>query len=82
MTNIKLEKTLKKDEIFNILGEYYEETYDEPPFKSIISDIISILPKKGYKTIKKGLDNVEEMKQLTFLQIENFKNNLIEIKNS
>ena len=55
ITNIKLEKTLKKDEIFNILGEHYEETYDEPPFKSIISDIISILPKKGYKTIKKVL---------------------------
>ena len=42
--------------MFNILGEHYEETYDEPPFKSIISDIISILPKKGFKTIKKGLE--------------------------
>ena len=42
MSNIKLEKTRKKDEIFNILGEYYKEVYDETPFKSTILDIISI----------------------------------------
>ena len=31
--------------------------------------------------IKKGLEYVEEMNELTFLQIENGKNNLIKLKN-
>ena len=31
---------------------------------------------------KKGLEYVEQMKELTFLQIENGKNNLIELKNN
>ena len=44
-------------------------------------DIRSILPKKGCKKIKKDLEYVEEMKELTFLQIENSKNNLIKLKN-
>ena len=43
--------------------------------------IRSILPKKGCKKIKKSLEYVEEMKELTFLQIENGKNNLIKLKN-
>ena len=43
--------------------------------------IISILPKTGCKKIKKGLKYVGEMKELTFLQIENSKNNLIKLKN-
>ena len=46
--NVKLGK---KDEIFNNLGKYYKEVYDESPFKSIISDSISILPQKRYKKI-------------------------------
>ena len=58
-----------------------KKTYNESPFKSIILDIRSILPKKGRKKIKKGLEYVEEMKGLTFLQIENGKNNLIKLKN-
>ena len=33
------------------------------------------------KNKKKGLEYVQEMKELTFLQIENGKNNLIKIKN-
>ena len=41
-------------------------------------DIRSILPKKG---CKKSLAYVEEIKELTFLQIENDKNNLIKLKN-
>ena len=40
-----------------------------------------MLPKNGCKKIKKGLEFVEEMKELTFLQIENGKNNLIKPKN-
>ena len=49
--------------------------------QSIIFDIRSILPKKGCKKIKKGLEYVEEMKELTFLLIENGKNSLKKIKN-
>ena len=45
-------------------------------------DIRSILPKKGCKKIKKGLEYGEEMKELTFLQIENGKNNLTKLKNN
>ena len=58
-----------------------KKTYSESPFKSIILDIRSILSKKGCKKIKEGLQSVEEMKELTFLQIENGKNNLIKLKN-
>ena len=29
MSDIKLKKAVKKDELFNILGEYYDEVYDE-----------------------------------------------------
>ena len=81
MTDVILEKTLKKDKIFNILGEYYKEVYDESPFKSIISDFISILPKKGCKKIKKHLKYIEEIKELTSLQIENGKNSLVKLRN-
>ena len=68
--------------MFRILKKNVEKTYNESPFKSIILDIRSILPKKGCKKIKKGLEYVEEMKELTFLQIENGKNNLIKLKNN
>ena len=40
-----------------------------------------ILPKREYKNFKKGPEYVEEMKELTFLQIESSKNNLIKLKN-
>ena len=46
-----------------------------------ILDIRSILLKKGCKKIKKVLEYAKEMKELTFLQIENGKNNLIKLKN-
>ena len=72
---IKSEKTSKKDELFKVLKKNVKK-HNESPFKSIIFDIRSILPKKGYKK-KKVLEYVEEMKELTFLQIENGKNNLI-----
>ena len=74
-------KVKKKDEWFRILKKNVKKTYNESPFKSIILDIRSILPKKGCKKIKKDLEYVEEMKELTFLQIENSKNNLIKLKN-
>ena len=67
-----------------MLKKNVKKTYNQSIFKSIIFDIRSILPKKGCKKkkkIKKGLEYVEEMKELTFLQIENGKNNLIKLKN-
>ena len=39
------------------------------------------MPKNGCEKIKKDLKYVEELKKLTYLQIENIKNNLIKIKN-
>ena len=54
MRGVKVKKkTLKRDELFEILRKYDKITYNESPFKSIISDIRSILPKKGYKKNKK-----------------------------
>ena len=44
-----------------------KKTYNESLFKSIVFDIRPILPKKRSKKIKKGLEYVEEMKELTFL---------------
>ena len=55
---------VKVDELFQILWKNGKITYNESPFKSIISDIRSILPKKGCKTIKKALKYAEEMKEL------------------
>ena len=80
MSNIKLEKTLKKDKIFDILNKCYDEVYSESPFKSISLDIRSILPKKGCKEIKEYLKYVEEKKELTSLEIKTFKNVLIKKK--
>ena len=58
---------VKVDELFQILWKNGKITYNESPFKSpfnFISDIRSILPKKGCKTIKKALKYAEEMKEL------------------
>ena len=63
MIDVKLEKTLKKDEMFDSLTKHCKEVYDESPFKSIILDIRSILPKKGQKNIEKGLKYIEEIKE-------------------
>ena len=64
-----------------LLCKYSKKTYNESPFKSIISNIRSILPKNGCGKNKKGLKYVEELKKLTHLQIENIKNYSIKIKN-
>ena len=50
---------------------------DEFPFKSIIADIRSNLPKRVHKLIKSGLKYVEKMKDLTCSQIKNFREKLI-----
>ena len=81
MRGVKVRKTSKKHELFRILKKNVKKTYNELSFKSRIFDIRSILPKKECKKIKKGLEYVKEMKELTFLQIENGKNNLIKLKN-
>ena len=80
MRGIKVKKR-QKNTLFKKLKKNVKNTYNESPFKSIILDIRSILPKKGCKKIKKGLEYVEKMKELTFLQLENGKNNLIKLKN-
>ena len=80
MRGINVQKTLKIDELFENISKYGKKSYDESPFKSIILDIRSILPKKGEKKVKKVLEYSEEMKELTSLQIENGKNNLIKLK--
>ena len=71
---------MNKDGLFEILKKYDKITYNELPFKSIISDIRSILPKKECKKIKKILKYIEEIKELTTLQIKNIKNSLIKVK--
>ena len=81
MRRVKVRKTSEKGELFRILKKNVKKTYNESPFKSIIFYIRSILPKKGCKKINKDLEYVEEMKELTFLQIENGKNNLRKLKN-
>ena len=81
ISDLKLEKTPKNDEIFNNLATYYKEVHNESPFKSIILDLTSILPKKRCKKIKKYLKYIEEIKELTFLLIENVKNRLIKLRN-
>ena len=81
MKGVKVKKTLKKYKLLKILRKNDKITYNESPFKSIISDIRSILPKKGYKKNKKGLKYVEEIKKLRPLQVKNCKNKLIKLRN-
>ena len=60
MRRVKVRKTYKKDELFRILKKNVKKIYNEPPFKSIIFDIRSILPKKGCKKIKKVLNMLKK----------------------
>ena len=64
-----------------ILNKTVEITFNESPFKSLISDIRSTLPKDGCKKLKKNLKYIRELRKSTSLEIENIKNELIEIKN-
>ena len=48
---VKVKKALKKYKLFKILRKNDKITYNESPLKSIILDIRSISPKKGYKKI-------------------------------
>ena len=55
--------------------------FNESPFKSIITDIRSNLSKRGHKLIKNGLKYAAEMKDLTYLQVNSFKEKLIIFNN-
>ena len=81
MRGMKVKKPVNKTELFRILKRKDKIIYNESPFKSIIIDIKSNLPKRGHKLIKNGLKYAEEMKELTDLQVKSFKENLIKFKN-
>ena len=80
---------IEDQEDINELNEYLEIifkktleiTFNESPFKSLISDIKSILPKDGCKRLKKRLKYIIELRKSTTLEIKNIKNELIKIKN-
>ena len=65
-----------------IFNKTVEITFNESSFKSLISDIRSILPKDGCKKLKKKhLKYTRELTKTTTLEIKNIKNELIKIKN-
>ena len=69
MRGIRIKKSTIKIELFRILKKADKITYNESPLKSIIADIRSNLSKRGHTLIKNGLKYVEEMKDLTYSQI-------------
>ena len=64
-----------------IFNKTVEITFNESPFKSLISDIRSILPKYACEKLKKHLKCIRELRKSTTLEIKNIKNELIKIKN-
>ena len=64
-----------------ILNKTVEITFNESPFKSLISDIRSILPKDECKKLKKHLKYITELRKSTTFDIKDTKNELIKIKN-
>ena len=54
--------------------------FNELPFKSLLSDIRSILPKDGCRELKKRVRYIRELRKSTILEIKNIKNELIKIK--
>ena len=64
-----------------VLNKTVEITFNESPFKSLISDIRSILPKDGCKKNKNHLEYIRELRKSTTLEIKNIKNKSIKIKN-
>ena len=80
---------IEDQEDINELNEYLEiifnktveTTFNESPFKSLISVIRSILPKDGCKKLKKHLKYIRELRKSTALEIKNIKNDLIKIRN-
>ena len=78
--SIKIENDVKIDEIFDKLDYHIEEKHNKYLIKLIISDIRSILPKKGYKKMKSAIKYAEEFEELTYQQLVIFKNSLIRMK--
>ena len=65
-----------------IFNKTVEITFNKSPFKSLISDIKSILPEYGHSKLKKNrLKYTRELRKSTTLEIKNIKNGLIKIKN-
>ena len=81
MRGITVKNSTSKVELLRIFKKGGRTTYNESPFKSIIADTRSNLPKRGHKLTKNGLKYVEEMKDLTKLQVKTFKENLFKFKN-
>ena len=73
---------IEDQEDINKLNEYLEIifnktveiTFNESPFKSLISDIRSILPKNRCAKLKKHLKYIRELRKSTTLEIKNIKN--------
>ena len=64
-----------------IFNKIVEITFNESPFKSLISDIRSILHKDGCENLKKRLKHIRELRKSTTFEIKNIKNELIKIEN-
>ena len=81
-------ESIEDQEDINKLNEYleiifnktFEITFNESPFKSLISDIRSILLKDGCRELKKRLKHIRELRKSTTLEIKNIKNELIKKK--
>ena len=81
MKGIIVKTSTSKTELFRIFKKDDKITYKESPFKSIIQDIRYNLTKNGKKLIKKGLNYVKKMKELTESQANNIKEKIIKFKN-
>ena len=57
-----------------LFNKTVEITFNESPFKSLISDIRSILPKDGCKKLKERLKFIRELRKSLTLEIKNIKN--------
>ena len=57
-----------------IFNKIVEITFNESPFKSLISDIRSILRKNGCAKLKKHLKYIRKLRKSTTLEIKNIKN--------
>ena len=85
---IEICELIEDEDEINDLIDYLEITFNktveikfnESPFKSLISDIRSILPKDGCKKLKKYLKYIRELRKSTTLEIKIITNELIKIK--
>ena len=57
-----------------IFNKTVEITFNESPFKSLILDIRSILPKDGCRELKTRLKYIRKLRKSTTLEIKNINN--------